>query len=89
MEKEEFRAVIKHFYLKKWTTAQIKAKLDEVHGDTAPTLKTVHFWINELKRGRTSTMGKARPGRPVEATVTEMIEKNPSRRYGRSPNKGA
>ena len=32
MEKEDFRAVIKHFYLKKWTAAQIKAELDEVHG---------------------------------------------------------
>ena len=43
MEKEEFRAVIKHFYLKKWTAAQIKAELDEVHGDTTSTLKTVYF----------------------------------------------
>ena len=33
MEKNEFRAVIKHFYLKKWTAAQIKAKLNEIHGD--------------------------------------------------------
>ena len=32
--------MIKHSYLKKWTAAQIKAELDEVHGDTAPTLKT-------------------------------------------------
>jgi len=52
MEKDEFRAVIKHFYLKKWTAAQIKAELDEVHGDSAPTLKIVYFWINEFKRGR-------------------------------------
>ena len=55
MEKEEFRAVIKHFHLKKWTVVQIKAELDEVHGDTAPTLKTVYFSINESKRGRTLT----------------------------------
>jgi len=29
MEKNEFRAVIKHFYLKKWTAAQIKTELNE------------------------------------------------------------
>jgi len=43
MKKDEFHAVIKHFYLKKWTAAQIKAELDEVHGNSAPTLKTVYF----------------------------------------------
>ena len=36
MEKEEFRAVTKHLYLEKWTAAQIKAELDELHGDTVP-----------------------------------------------------
>ena len=75
MEKEEFRAVIKHFYLKKCTAAQIKAELDEVHGNTVPMLKTVYFWINEFKRGRTSMKYKARPGRPVEVTALQTIEK--------------
>lgn len=75
MDKNEFRAVIKHFYLKKWTAAQIKAELDEVHGDSAPALKTIYFWINEFKRGRTSTKDEAHPGRPVEVTTPEMIEK--------------
>jgi len=32
MEKDEFHAVIKHFYLKKWTATQIKAELDEGRG---------------------------------------------------------
>ena len=31
MEKEEFRAVIKHFHLKKSKAAQIKAKLEWRH----------------------------------------------------------
>jgi len=51
MEKNEFRAVIKHFYLKKWTATQIKAELNEVHENSAPALKTIYFWINEFKRG--------------------------------------
>ena len=75
MEKEEFRAVIKYFCLKKWKAAKIKAELDEVHGDTAPSLKTVYFWMNQFKRGRTSTRDEARSGRPVEATAPEMIDK--------------
>jgi len=51
------------------------AELDEIHGDSAPALKIVYFWINEFKRGRTSTKNEARPGRPVEVTTPEMIEK--------------
>ena len=67
MKKEECRAVMKHIYLKKWTAAQIKAKLEKVHGDTG-------FWINKFKRGRTSTKDWARPERPVEVTASQMIE---------------
>ena len=88
MEKEKFRAVTKHFHLKKWTAAQIKAELDQVHGDTAPTLMPVYFWINEFKTGRTSTIDEARPRCLVEATAPEMIEKHLSHRLGRSPSKG-
>ena len=28
---EKFRAVIKHYYLKKWAAPQIKTELDEVY----------------------------------------------------------
>ena len=52
MEVEEFRAVIKHFYLKKWTAAQIEAELDEVHGDPALTLKTVFGLQRKMKRAQ-------------------------------------
>ncbi|KAL6268304.1 hypothetical protein P5V15_001425 [Pogonomyrmex californicus] len=80
MGKDEFRA--------KWTAAQIKAELDEVYEDSAPALKTVYFWINEFKRGLTSTKDEARFRHLVEVT-TEMIEKNLSYCHGRSPNEGA
>ena len=75
MEKNEFRAVIKHFYLKKWMAAQIKTELDEVHGDSAPALKMVYFWINEFKRGQTCTEDEACSRRPVEVTTTDIVEK--------------
>lgn len=37
--------------------------------DSTPSLKTISFWINEFKRGRTSTEDEARPGRPIEVTT--------------------
>ncbi|KAG5309238.1 SETMR methyltransferase, partial [Acromyrmex insinuator] len=50
MEKNEFRAVIKHLHMK-----EIKAELDNVHNTSAPAFATVYNWVNEFKRGRTST----------------------------------
>jgi histone-lysine N-methyltransferase SETMAR len=69
--------VIKHFYLRKWRAAQIKAELDEVHGDSAPALKTIwHLFLDEcFKRGRISTQDEARSGRPFEVTTTDIVEK--------------
>ena len=64
----------KTFFLKKLTAARIEPELEDVHGDTAPTLKIVYFWINEFKRDRTTTKDEAHPGRPIEVTAPEMIE---------------
>ena len=75
MEKNEFRAVIKHFHLKGWTAAQIKSELDDVHAGSAPALKTIYFWINEFKRGRRSTEDESRSGHPIEVTTQETIDK--------------
>ncbi|XP_067131309.1 histone-lysine N-methyltransferase SETMAR-like [Centruroides vittatus] len=75
MEKSKFRAVIKHLYLKGLTPKEIKAELDEVHVISAPVFATVYNWVNEFKRGRTSTKDEHRSGRPVEVTTSEMIDK--------------
>ena len=75
MDKVEFRAVIKHFFLKGLKPKDIKAELDEVHGESAPSFATVYNWFNEFKRGRTSTTDEQRPGRPVEVSSIEMINK--------------
>ena len=53
MEKNEFRAVIKH--MKGLTPKEIKAELDNIHSTSAPAFVTVYNWVNEFKRGRTST----------------------------------
>ena len=71
MEKNGFRAVIKHI---KETPKEIKAELNNVHSTSAPAFATVYNWVNEFKRGRTSTCDAHRSGRPIESTP-EIIDK--------------
>ena len=75
MEKSTFRAVIKHSYLKDLRPKEVKADLYEVRGTSAPVFATVYNWVNEFKRGRTSTKDERRSGRPVEVTFPVMIDK--------------
>ena len=72
-EKNEFRAVIKHLHMKGLTPKEIKAELNNVHSTSAPA--TVYNWVNEFKRGRTSTCNTSRSGRPIEAATPEIIDK--------------
>ncbi|EGI61648.1 Histone-lysine N-methyltransferase SETMAR [Acromyrmex echinatior] len=73
MEKNEFRAVIKHLYVKDLTPKEIKA--DNVHGTSAPAFATVYNWVNEFKRGRKFTCDASRSGRSIEAATPEIIDK--------------
>ena len=75
MEKNEFRAVIKYFYIKGNTPKKIKAELDEVYGTSSPSFKPVFNWVNKFKCGCTSTRDEPRSGRRVEAVTPEIIEK--------------
>ena len=75
MEKNEFRAVIKHLYMKGLTPKEIKAELDNVHSTSAPAFATVYNWVNEFKRGRTSTYDAPRSGSPIEIASPEIIDK--------------
>ena len=74
MEREEFHAVIKDFYLKYWMAARIKAELGKVHGESVPSLKSVNFWINGFKRGQTATKDETRSGRPIKVTASDIVE---------------
>jgi len=49
--------------------------LDNVHSTSASAFTTVHNWVNEFKRGRTSTCDAPRSGRPIEAATPEIIDK--------------
>ena len=73
MEKNEFRAVIKH--MKGLMPKEIKAKLDNIHNISAPAFATVYNWVNEFKRGRTSICDAPCSGRPTEAATPEIIDK--------------
>jgi len=61
--------------MKGLTPKEIKAKLDNVHSTSAPAFATVYNWINEFKRGRTSTCGASRSGCPIEAVMSKIIDK--------------
>ena len=67
--------MIKHLYLKSLRLKVIKAELDKVHGTSAPVFATVDNWVNEFKRGRTSTKDEHCSGRPVEVATSKMIDK--------------
>lgn len=75
MEKVEYRSVIKFLHKKGKNNAEIKAELDEVYGEYAPSLATVKFWKAEFVRGRTSVLDEPSTGRPMEVTTPEMINK--------------
>ena len=46
MEKLQYRTVMKSLQLKSKTSTEIKAKLDSVYGDAAPSFMTVKIVIN-------------------------------------------
>jgi len=73
IEKNEFRAVIKHLHMKNLMPKEIKAELD--NSTSAPAFATVYNWVNEFKRGRTSTCDAPRSGRPIEIATLEIIKK--------------
>ena len=52
--KFEYRAVIRHLYLKGKTGKEINGDLADVYGSSAPFYAQVKFWVGEFKRDRTS-----------------------------------
>ncbi|KAG5342896.1 SETMR methyltransferase, partial [Acromyrmex heyeri] len=62
-------------HMKGLTPKEIKAGLDNVHSTFAPVFAIVYNWVNEFKRGRTSTCDAPRSGRPIEAATPDIIDK--------------
>lgn len=75
MEKEQYRSVIRFLFLDGKTCEEIKVKLHAVYKDHAPSMTTIRYWFNEFKRGRTSVFDEEHPGRPMEVTTEDMVNK--------------
>ena len=75
MEKEQYRSVIRFLFLDGKTCEEIKVKLHAVYKDHAPSMTTIRYWVNEFKRGRTSVFDEERPGRPIEVSTEDMVNK--------------
>jgi histone-lysine N-methyltransferase SETMAR len=75
MEKEQYRSVIRFLFLDGKTCEEIKVKLHAVYKDHAPSMTTIRYWFNEFKRGRTSVFDEERPGRPIEVSTEDMVNK--------------
>jgi len=58
--------VIKHLYIKGLTAKEIKVELDNIHS-TSAVFATVYNWVNEFKRGHTSTCDAPCSRRSIEA----------------------
>lgn len=75
MEKNEFRVLIKHYFLRKKTISETKSKLEKYYQNSSPSVGMIHKWFTEFRCGRTSTSDADRPGRPNEITTSDMVEK--------------
>ena len=74
MDKENFR-----FYIKVRTALNIPAKvihneLYSVHGDQAPSFRTVKRWNKWFREGQEGVEDEAQPGRSITETTDENIE---------------
>lgn len=71
----EYRAVIRYLFLKKKTNNEINTELNDVYGDSAPSILTITYWAAEFKRGRKSIFDDQRPGRLKEINTPEIVDK--------------
>lgn len=75
MEKIEHRAVVKFLTKQGKTPQTILQEMLAVYGDSAPGKTMIYKWHGLFKQGRESIEDDPRPGRPIEATTPEIIEK--------------
>ena len=75
MEFSELRAVIKYLRIKGLTRKAVHEELTATLLEDAPSYSMVKKWYSEFAHGRTSTEDADRPGRPVDVTTPETVEK--------------
>ena len=74
MDIKEIRAVIKYFYIKKFTTTETHDELQNTLGEGVTSYSTVKKWYSEFKKGRESTKDAPRSGRPSDASTKETCD---------------
>ena len=47
--------LIEHYFLRRKTSSETKAKLDKYYSDSVPSYEMVHKWFIQFRCGRTST----------------------------------
>ncbi|XP_045453290.1 protein GVQW3-like [Melitaea cinxia] len=75
MEKIEYRAVIKFLTKQGKSVATIMDEMSSVYGDSCPGKTMVYKWHSLFKKGRESLEDDPRPGRSIEVTTPELIQK--------------
>ena len=75
MDKNDFRSLIKHYFLRGKTAKETKEKLDKYYGANAPSDYTVKYWFREFRGGRNSTTDQVRSGRPSDAVTEDNVKK--------------
>jgi len=71
----ETRAVNKILFLKGKAPKEIHVILIETLEEYAPFYATVKNWMDQFKRGDSSTCDMPRPGRPKTVTTWQIIDK--------------
>lgn len=75
MEKIEYCAVIKFLTKQGKSVAIIINEMSLVYGDSCPEKTMVYKWHSLLKQGWESLEDDPRPGKSVEVTTPELIQK--------------
>lgn len=71
----DFRSLIKHYFLRGKTAKETKEKLDKYYVANTPSDYTVKYWFREFRGGRNSTTDEVRSGRPSDAVTEENVKK--------------
>ncbi|CAH2105735.1 unnamed protein product [Euphydryas editha] len=75
MEKIDYHAVIKFLTKQGKSVATIMDEMSSVYGDSCPGKTMVYKCHSLFKKGRESLEDDPRPGRSIEVTTPELIQK--------------
>ncbi|GFY13788.1 mariner transposase [Trichonephila clavipes] len=81
LKMEKIVYMIQYFDLKGLSLTNIKAELDSILGESAPSFTTVKYWVAEFNGGCMICRDNHRSGRPNE-WMTKNGEENPQRSTG-------